>query len=351
MANSAALLKSFVGPVGDTVGGLRNKIINGGFDIWQRGVGPFVPAFLPPRIFTADRWNLNATGTGTTTATAEQKEFADGQTEVPDNPEFYIEYQVFDTAVDGSAASSLSQAIENVGVLTGQRVTVSFWMKGSVPGIIAITLSRGFGLGGSPRVINPIAEPTKFVNITTDWQKFVVKLDVLDDVGKTYGPHETSASGLNFSTEARGHDPLDVQPKYTGFVSLAQVQLEIGDIDDPKFEKRDIGFELQLCQRYYEIAHRGESNFGKATLTNEMWINYKVEKRIPPAINFILREQGPTSSHLAPGYLVQFNFTDGFSIKYALSPLFAPFRDVNLSTATDPGGSRLSAPWTADAEL
>ncbi len=359
MANSAALLKSFIGSVDEAVGGLRNKLINGRFDIWQRttsfpaaAIGPFNGLVG----FASDRWQWQAnTDGGVLNGAGMTRElFPPGQPDVPENPTYFMRWQLTSiTGSGGSAASNLVQRIESVRTLSGQIATLSFWMRGDVGGTVATSFLQFPGSLGTPAA-NAIL-PTNFTVTANTWTFHTLTFQVPSIAGFVIG-----AAG-NDGLYVRFHNHVDASIatnqgfptpiSYTGFLDIANVQLEAGDIDDPIFEVRDLGFELQLCQRYYEEGHRDESNFGKATLTNEMWINYKVEKRIPPTVNFILREQGPTSSHLEPGYLVQFNFTDGFSIKYALSPLFAPFRDVRLSTTTDPGGGRATAPWTADSEL
>ena len=59
----------------------RNKIINGNFDVWQRGTSFSASGYC------ADRWRSYYTG-GTTTVFSQQS-FTLGQTDVPDNPEFY----------------------------------------------------------------------------------------------------------------------------------------------------------------------------------------------------------------------------------------------------------------------
>ncbi len=351
--SSAAQFETLVTTPEVVEGGLRNFVMNGGFDIWQRGT-----AFTANGIYTADRWNILADGAGVATSIVDRKEFLIGQTEVPGNPEFYVDYQVFRTPhLPSGTSAALRQFIENVRLFEGERITVSFWMKGTITGTIAIVLSRSFGVGGSPRSPDPINEPTAFVQITTPntWTKYVVKLDVpVTSTGKTVGPVETTLSGLNFATDTRDttHDPDNQQVQYTGVVSLAQVQLSIGDIDDLKFVKRDAGLELTLCQRYFEIGQRDETSFSGGG-THNQWANFKVTKRVVPAITYFSREEPPSQSNVVPGSTTipnTFGATqlDGFRIRLSV---IAGNANTNFVSADSTSPTHAQLPWEADAEF
>src|SRR5210317_2024163 len=73
-----------------TVGlGIKNRIINGNFDIWQRGTSFSVTAST--NIYTADRWRFVGAGfTGTLT----RQNFTAGQTDVPNNPDYFARWDV-----------------------------------------------------------------------------------------------------------------------------------------------------------------------------------------------------------------------------------------------------------------
>jgi hypothetical protein len=71
----------------------RNKIINGNFDVWQRGTS------FSALGYGADRWRSYYTG-GTTTVYSQQS-FTLGQTDVPDNPEFYARLVVTSDSTSG----------------------------------------------------------------------------------------------------------------------------------------------------------------------------------------------------------------------------------------------------------
>ncbi len=358
MANSAALLQSFIGPSPDVVGGLRNKLINGQFDHWQRttsfpapGIGPFAGLVG----FAADRWQWQVisdggllNGSGMTRMT-----FDPGQPDVPEYPTYFMRWQLTSiTGGSGNAASNLVQRIESAETLNGAKATFSFWMRGDVNGTIATSFLQFAGSGGSPS--NPAILPTNFTVTANTWTFHRLTVDVPSTSGFVFG-----ASG-NDGFYVRFHNHIDAgiatnqnfpSPiSYTGNLDLANVQLEEGDIASPEFDDRERGFELQLCQRYYEEGHRVESTFGNPSFTpsNEAWFNFKVTKRDVPTIFYSMKESPPTGSGIFPGtWFVQQanNPVDGFMVRFQSNAA------ADAAITTGPTGDAVFAPWTADAEL
>ena len=94
------------------------EVINGNFDIW-------VGTSFTASGYTCDRWRLDTFGGAGTTLT--RQAFTLGQTDVPDNPEYYLRAV---TTTDSSAdATILSQRIEDVRTFAGQ--TTVFLCKSS----------------------------------------------------------------------------------------------------------------------------------------------------------------------------------------------------------------------------
>ena len=94
------------------VGGFRNVIINGDFNIWQRGTS--LSAGTGPR-YLADRWFSFSTGS---TIAPSRQEFVLCQTDVPNNPRYYHRCVVSSVTGAGNTAL-LIQDIEGVHVLSG----------------------------------------------------------------------------------------------------------------------------------------------------------------------------------------------------------------------------------------
>ena len=228
---------------GGPLAGLRNRIINGNFDIWQRGTS------FTGSEYGADRWQSGRTGT---THTATRQAFTPGQTDVPNNPAYYIRTVVSSVAGAGNIAY-LAQLIEGVRTLSGQQVTVSFWAKADSTKNISAELAQFFGTGGSPSAVVNAIGVTK-VSIGTAWQKVTVTANVPSISGKTLGTDGNDYLGLFiwFDAGSTFNSRTDTLGQQSGTFEIAQVQVEPGPTATP-FEQRPPAQELQLCYRYFRL--------------------------------------------------------------------------------------------------
>ena len=221
----------------------RNKIINGNFDIWQRGTSQTTSDYG-----SVDRWRPTHFGS---TKTASQQAFTLGQTDVPGNPKYYLRHVVSSVAGSGNFCLIIHK-IEGVTTLAGQTATLSFWAKADSNKNIATEFLQYFGTGGSPSaLVNTIGVTTH--NLTTSWQKFTATVAVPSISGKTLGSNGDDRLELNFWFET-GSDfssRTNSLGNQSGTFDIAQVQLEEGPVAT-EFEHRSIGAELSLCQRYFQ---------------------------------------------------------------------------------------------------
>ena len=242
---------------GGPLAGFRNAVINGNFDIWQRGTS-FTNTSTSGgsgTTYTADRMTLltyKITGDSTThSITVSQQAFAAGQTDVPNNPTYFARHNT--TAVGTLTSSTLVQRLEDVRTFAGKQVTASFWAKASTAVTLSVRFTQEFGTGGSA-FVDPAGSVTP-VNLTTSWQKFTHTATIPSISGKTVG---TSS----FVTLAIAQDPMAVMSW-----DIAQIQVEGGPVATP-FEQRPIGTELALCQRYCYVVGGDSLNQVFATSFN-----------------------------------------------------------------------------------
>jgi len=214
--------------------GRKNLIINGGFDVWQRGTSFSASGGSP--IYTADRFTANMSGGSTVTS---RQAFTAGQTDVPDNPKYFLRYN----CTVGNNNCGIHQRLEDISKLSGQTVTLSFWAKGTNPssGSFVSSWIQSFGSGGSSSYE---WEAANGIVLTSDWQKFTITTTVPSVSGKTIGANNflwvevLRQAGTDTGTAAWTAD-------------IANVQLELGSVAT-EFEHRSYGEELALCQRYYQ---------------------------------------------------------------------------------------------------
>ena len=306
--------------------GFKNYIINGNFDIWQRGTSQTVSGYG-----SDDRWsNHNFGSTKTHSRVA-----------CTDTERALFNANYFSRTVVSSVAGTKnyvykSQSIENITKLAGKTVTLSFWAKADSNKNIAISHAQAFGTGGAPSPTTTYH--VSKIALTTSWQKFTLTFSIPSIVGKTLGTDgvHTSIQYITFWFEAGSNivytDNLGQQ---SGTFDIAQVQLEEGSVATP-FEQRPYGLELSLCQRYFE---RSDTHHWATNLTDgappvlysfNPIIRYAVVKRVRPTLNF--NEVDGTL-----GVQIIGHHTAGFD-----------FRNVNTNIAGSPDKYFT---FTADAEL
>ena len=206
----------------------RNRIINGNFDVWQRGTSF---AGVTATGYQADRWEVQpAAGC---TMTIDRQAFTAGQTDVPYEPSYFLRA---DITTAGSANAEISQKIEDVRTFAGQTVIASFYAK-STAGTPTLNcrFHQDFGSGGSTRVTTGISAKV----LSSSWQKFTFTLALGSLTGKTIGTSSYLAFNFYWDNSSTSND-----------VDLAQVQVEAGSVATP-FEFKHYAQELPACQRYY----------------------------------------------------------------------------------------------------
>lgn len=223
----------------------KNKVINGDFGIWQRGTSF---SLTGSTIYTADRWATY----GVSGDTLSQQTFTPGTAPVSGYEGTY--YARF---VTGATVSPryFYQKIEDVRVLAGQTVTLSFWARvssgtGTVEGFLG---NQNFGSGGS--AFN--GGTTQAFTATTSWQRFSFSGTVASVAGKTIGSGSFTEATLSVSDTSKTFEFWGVQLEAGSNVTAFQTATG------------NLASELAACQRYYFRASSdsGYKLFGNGTVT------------------------------------------------------------------------------------
>jgi hypothetical protein len=252
----------------------KNKIINGDFNIWQRGTSFSLPSSFS-YTYTADRFNCFSTSAGTTVS---RQTFTPGSAPVAGyEGKYFLRYYTSDTSV----GHILRHQIEDVQTFAGQTITISFWAKAASSLAFSgyMTCVQDFGSGGSSQVSTGQISMSPS-SITTSWQRFVGTVAIPSIAGKTVG----TSSFLTVQIGAAGNNTLDV----FGF------QAEAGSVATPfTTASNTLQGELALCMRYYQRWVDGNGNTGvgtgvvvSASRVNDINFRFIVPMRTYPAFSY-----------------------------------------------------------------
>lgn len=272
--------------------GFRNKLINGDFNHWQRGISQSASGKL-----SDDRWhNIFLEDT----VTHSRQAFTIGQTDVPGGPKYYSR-----TVVNSNDTSSClaykRQDIESVLTFAGQTATLSFYVKANATKNLSIDFAQFFGTGGSPdATVHGIAKTT--VQIGTTWQKITLTANIPSIAGKTLGSNNDDYLWVRFWFDAGSdYDSYSNElGNQSGTFDLARVQLESGE-EATFFEVRPLAIELALCQRYYWAANLGTFTHrvyksGLASGDVALTVQYPQTMRATPTVTYTIEVNDTPSS-------------------------------------------------------
>jgi hypothetical protein len=226
----------------------KNAIINGDFNIWQRGT-----SFTNTNgAYTADRWRIDTAGTPTTMTTTRQS-FTPGTAPVAGYEGTYF-FRNTITTLGSLTACDIKQPIENVQTFAGQTATISFWAKADSARTVTSYVAQNFGSGGSSTVdVNPSGNS---FSLTTSWTRFSYTLSIPSISGKTIGT--SSYFNLQFRQASAAGSVIDIWG----------VQVEAGSVATPfTTATGTLQGELALCQRYYFRNSANASNSYSALAT------------------------------------------------------------------------------------
>jgi hypothetical protein len=334
----------------------KNLLINGAFDIWQRGTSV---TFLSGNVYLADRWCG-----GQRFQQSRQQRVSLGYQNTELNSQYAMRVSTSTVAESsGGTRMRLSQTVESLNTYQarGKQVTLSFWVRFSAATIPSVSNS-GESLYGNwnawityyttttDAVQNTVGEDSDsgFININTgslptSWTKYTITGTV---------PNNANNIGVAMAFAGRGSTASADQHWY----EVAQVQLEVGSSATP-FSRSggDIEGELAKCQRYFQSSFP----IGTAPANN-----------ISPGMLFTMANNGnlingmpfPVPMRTTPSFLTYnpYNTNSSWrrangSTDIALTAVIANgnigISYVGTSGFTVTGSDSIHGHWSASAEL
>lgn len=320
----------------------RNRIINGGMTIHQRGMktidGTTFSAPADAHLeFPVDRWHINFVTDGTFTARQDN--------DAPPGFSNSILYTVgtADATLAASQNINIMQWIEGdnvvdlaLGTSSAKSITVSFWAKSSVTGTYCLTLTNS----GTSHVADYCYVREYTIATANTWNYYTLTFPPATagswKQGRALGmqvrfclgsgtDQQTTTGAWRSGNRSATANQTNLQATASATFRLTGVQLESGTQATP-FENRLNATEMMLCQRYYETGDWLQSAFGAAgSNTNEIWFSYKTTKRKTPTNANITADFKSVSSGANVAALLLpsdtgwngYSSNNGFQIKWA----------------------------------
>jgi hypothetical protein len=302
-----------------------NAIINGAFDIWQRGTSFTVGAASP---YTADRWQVNRAGVVAGMTVSRQSASLTGI-------QYCGRFQR-DSGNTSTAALLVWQSIETSMSypFAGQNVTLSFYARkganySATSSALSVNLYSGTGTDQNLNIggfTGSTVIGSTTATLTTSWQRFSFVAPVSSSA--------TQLGLLYLGTPVGTAGAAD-------YFEITGVQLELGSVATPfRRNANSIQGELSACQRYF-IA---------SPTTN---ITYGMSGNVTAAAGYVAYATFPVPMRTAPSTVT---LTNGSIISaFPSTPSSSQgitafgFYEVRVANATTNG--YFGGNYTANAEL
>ena len=326
----------------DASAGTSQAIINGNFDVWQRGTSI---AMTTADAYAADRWYCE-------TATAATDKTVSRQT-ASNNGSYYSARVAM--VQDTDELLTFSQALESQDSIKfrGQKLTLSFWAK-----------------AGAEFVTDNSTLVCKIVTGKGTDQKVLAFTTSADAISANKTLTDTFVKHTITTTAAIASDITQIGVSFafthagagvtTNYFEVSQVQLCAGSVASP-FMSKSFATESADCKRYYEKSFSYATTPAQSVISTqyaggalntgiiETAISFKVAKRIIPTVTFYQPADGSTSG--------MWSYQDNGSWVDATT-MTAVDANTNTFTARINGSGftvyryhSMSGHWTADAEL
>ena len=312
----------------------RNKIINGGMQIAQRGtsfgtvnlVGSTFPYNLDR--FCTGRANVVHNGHCTIS-------------QITGGGQKHQITQASGSALDGSEYFTIRQHIEgfNCFDLAGKQATLSFKVKTNKAGNYGVSFYDGTGSATiTPQSITVSTADASAENKVSYTKTFTMPSSITaDNASRLQLDICLAAHNRAGQYYPTGETQVDLFDSTSNYFEIYEIQLEEGTVATP-FEHRPIGMELSLAQRYF---FKGNSSVGPEYLTHGGNVPFTSRTSFPVTMN-----HSPDMTNLG--------FTN---VSNSHSPSFVDisadgfgFR-TNMTAGLGVGTVRSTIVYSADAEL
>ena len=246
-----------------------NLIINGGFDVAQRGT---TVSGIGSAKYTLDRWKATSSGADSTVTQVSGATYPKA---------------LRLTGAGSTSGTYLQQRVESANSrhLAGQTATFSVYLRASTAKTVEFSI--GYASGGTDTFSGTTGIASANFSVTTTDTKF------------TWTGSIPSAATTGIQVE------LKISSQGSAWYEASNAKLETGSVATD-FEHRSYGEELALCQRYYQKLTGSYAAYGQIANMNynsasqaQTSLVYRTEMRAAPSLSYTSTSSNNSSSAYA----------------------------------------------------
>jgi hypothetical protein len=311
----------------------NNLLVNGSFNVWQRGEISYTSANLSSlsTYFTpiTDRWFASTNGCTGITLSVYRQEFDSNQIEVLGSPTYWMTWENQYTLKDPSKLAQRPK-FENfqrgARLLQGQTATVSFYAKAGLSGATLDVFYNRYnssyaGVTGLTAAIEARTLVSgSGIQLLADWKQYSATFKVNSGITLSAGEEGWFSVGFEF-------------PNTTDY-NISQVRLNLGEYPTaPIYVEYDK--ELVECQRYYQKSYSKNKYEGDSTdnnMNDAVLDLFNLSSMSEYMIKF------PIKMNTAPDYVRIYSWASGVSGEAYNASSGQDMRNSN--------GTIINVPWT-----
>jgi hypothetical protein len=262
----------------------ENLVVNGDFAIWQRpSTGRDSQYTSTGSLVFADMWRRHdgvSGGSATKSYYIQRQAFADIQSDVEGNPEYYLDIKALGLS-GGTGATygfgkdylTVGHVIPNAKSLDSQIITFSFYAKCSYSNYSLTSYISRYN-GASLIDYNEIEEH----GLDTTWTKYVVQYTVptLPNPGSALAD-DYFEIGFNFKPLINEANINSVALGTNLYASIASVCVYLGSQTLPYDTHKSLQERLNICRKYYYSTYALDQTQGSTTMINTEEPTYNTE--------------------------------------------------------------------------
>ena len=308
-----------------------NPVINGAFDVWQRGTS-FVPSTTGGTSYTADRWSAYRNATGSTV----NRQTVSDSTNLP-NIQYAIRVQR-DSGNSSTQGILLGNPFEiaNSIPFAGKTVTLSFYARAganysAASSALAVVVLQGTGSSETNPLFSGYTGQSAVLNttstLTTTWQRFSHTFSFATTATQFMPYFQTTPVGTASTND---------------WFELTGVQIDVGSVALPfRRSANTLQGELAACQRYYwrttatANSYQLFTGFGSALSVNSAIVTLPVPTKMrtsPSSVDFSTLALSPDNGAVlaVTNAAMQLGVGDAINVSITATGLLTQYRPYQL---------------------